>query len=143
MGDGNSFSGDDNIIVGNAMSNGIQFSGDDKFIMGSDGWVLVINRDTISSEADELLNSGLGNSFNGDVDNNQLHAAVNSLIDQVGQNFLKLIGSGWTVEQPTITQGTDSNDSSSLGSVFNSDDFLASSTEMPADNIISSDMASV
>jgi hypothetical protein len=105
--------------------------------------MFVTDRNAISKEGDELLSGGLGDSFSGDADNNQLNAEIKSLIDQIGQNFLELISSGSTSEQPMSTLGTGSNNSNATNDVVNGDELMAPLSGIDSNTNTSSSLASV
>jgi len=74
-------------------------------------------------ENDDLLNGGLSQRLEGDTGNNQLYAGINSLIDQIRNDFLE-ISSGWNFDQQTFTQGIGTSDSNALNNTFNADQLL-------------------
>lgn len=142
IGNGNKVNGHDNIVIGNAVNNGDWLTGDGNIIISSDDKLLVASRDAIGEELDELMTDSLINSiFSGDISNDKLNAGINSLIDQVSQGFLDLLGSGGNGGQPTLAQGTGSNDSSTLSNLFNSDQFTGLLFGSSANTSINSDSA--
>ncbi|MGL4617600.1 MAG: hypothetical protein ACRCZS_00845, partial [Chroococcidiopsis sp.] len=111
IGNGNRFSGNDNLVIGNPLANGFKDIGDGKLVIGNSDWTFVTDRNAISDEVDSLLTSSLGNLYNSDADNNQISQGIDSLIDRVGKDFLSLLGSGWNSEPSTTTPSIDINES--------------------------------
>jgi len=100
LGDGNQLSGDDNLIVGSPISNSNQFSSDGNIIIGNQGWLFAANRDAISSDTINELNGVLDQILNSGAGPDQLNTEINSLVGQVGQDFVGLLAKDMKFEQP-------------------------------------------
>jgi len=100
LGDGNQLSGDDNLIVGSPISNSNQFSSDGNIIIGNEGWLFAANRDAISSDTINELNGVLDQVLNSGAGNDQLNTEINSLVGQVGRDFVGLLAKDMKFEQP-------------------------------------------
>jgi PPE-repeat protein len=125
----NPFAGGSNPLVGG----GNPFAGDNSNTSNPDE----------NDDVDDLLNGGLSQRMEGDTGNNQLYTGINSLIDQIGKDFLELISSGWNFDQQTFTQGIGTSDSNALNNTFNGDQLLPFPTGNEADTTTSSDLTSI
>ncbi|WP_250122323.1 PEP-CTERM sorting domain-containing protein [Chroococcidiopsis sp. CCMEE 29] len=99
LGDGNQLSGDDNLIVGSPISNSNQFTSDGNIIIGNEGWLFAANRDAISSDTINELNGALDQILNSGAGTDQLNTEINSLVGQVGQDFVGLLAKDMKFEQ--------------------------------------------